>query len=252
MVNGGTGPMSPAPRTTPPAWDPLGAAPFAWDLPDIDLAPQSGSTLVRRAASPVTARAAMGVAVLTVAGQILGMIAGWWSLGWAAIAGTALAVVAVGLFVQAVRGRSLSLIGPGVVLAVATLALAMAGIRGIATVGEPSWGAPAAASEVQSSYRLGVGDGVLDLSDLKLSAGEDVSTSVVVNVGHARIMLPPDADVAVTCSANVGQIDCVGHQNDGLDVVAETHETAIDTPPGTPGTLTLDVHVGVGSVEVTR
>ena len=27
------------PRTTPPAWDPLGAAPFAWDLPDIDLAP---------------------------------------------------------------------------------------------------------------------------------------------------------------------------------------------------------------------
>ena len=103
---------SSADRTTPPAWDPLGAAPFAWDLPEIDLTPASPAP-TRRAASPVIARGIGGLAVLVVAASVLGIVAGWWNPAWAMISGAALAIVAVGLFVQAVRGRSLTLIGPG-------------------------------------------------------------------------------------------------------------------------------------------
>jgi phage shock protein PspC (stress-responsive transcriptional regulator) len=238
----------PPPRTTPPAWDPLGAAPFAWDLPDIELAPQQSQTLVKsRTASPVIARATMGTAVLAVAVQIFGMIAGWWAMSWAAIGGIALAIVAIGLLVQAFRGKSITLVGPGVLLSVATVALALTGLAGTASVGDINW-APTTAEDVKSSYHLSAGDAYLDLSGLKLTADRTVKTALEVNAGQATVIVPDGVKLNVTCSGNVGNVDCLGNTNDGIRVKAAYQ----DTNPEYVGTLDIDVHVGTGNVRVTR
>ncbi|MEP6982004.1 MAG: PspC domain-containing protein [Nakamurella sp.] len=238
------------PRTGPPAWDPLGAAPFAWDLPDIDIAPPSDVATTRtRTGSPVIARATLGVAVLAVAVQVLGLLAGWWAPAWAVIGATALTIVGIGVLAQALRGRRLTLVGPGVLLSAATLILTMTGISGNPTFGSQTWivdnGTP-----LVSEYRLSAGDGVLDLRGLIVPAGKTVTTSLDVKAGQARVVVPADVAVNVTCSSNAGQIDCLGVMLDGLD----SSTTATQGGKPTTGTLDLVVHVGAGNliVEVGR
>lgn len=237
----------PQARTTPPAWDPLGAAPFAWDLPDIELAPQTGSTLVKsRSASPVIARATIGTAAIVVAAQVIGIIAGWWTMSWAAIAGVALGIVAVGLLVQALRGRSMTLLAPGVLLCVATVGLALTGLSGTASVGQRTWAPPT--SSLAPAYSLSTGDAFLDLSRIEVAPGKTVTTSLEVNAGQAEVTLPADVNVKVSCSANAGDVDCVGNTDDGLRVNQSFEDTSIESA----GTLVIDVHVGTGQVRVTR
>ncbi len=233
-------------RPQPPSWDPLGAAPFAWDLPDIDLTtdPTTDGPSVRVS---VIGRIAAGAAMLTAAAQILGMVAGWWTLGWAAIAGSALAVVGLGLLIQALLGRRLTLIGAGAVLSVATIGLALTGLTGIASVGDRTW-SPGSGADIQAEYRLGTGSAVLDLSSVELRRGETVHSTLEVNVGSATVTLPPDTNVDVTCRSNAGQIDCVGELLDGLD----SERTFTDHGHPEAGLLTLDVHVGTGEATVTR
>ena len=238
---------TPEPRTTPPAWDPLGAAPFAWDLPEVDLTPASDLAPARRTASPVIARATGGIAVLVIAVSVLGIFAGWWDPAWAAVSGAALAVVAAGLLVQALRGRSLTLIGQGVFLSFVTIALSITGISGTATAGDRTW-TPATAGAVESDYRLSAGDAVLDLRQLKLAPVQTVTTSLDVNAGQARVLVPAGVTVNATCSSNAGQIDCLGIMQDGLNTSATGHQDG----PATAGTIDLDVHVGAGNIEVTR
>ena len=58
----------------PPGWDPLGAAPFAWDLPEPPALRQS-----RAARGPARATwLAAGVLLLTASLVTIGAIAGWW------------------------------------------------------------------------------------------------------------------------------------------------------------------------------
>lgn len=247
-ADGADGAHTAEPRTTPPAWDPLGAAPFAWDLPDIDLAPRSElATARRRTASPVIARATGGLVMLVIAVSVGGIFAGWWNPAWSAVAGAALAVVALGLLAQSLRGRSLTLIGPGVFLSLATLALSVTGISGTATAGDVIWTANQT-TPLQDSYRLSAGNGTLDLTGLTIDAGGTVSTSVEVNAGQAKVLVPANVAVDVTCSSNAGQIDCLGVTLDGLNQSATGHQNA----PGAAGTLELEVHVGAGNLVVTR
>ena len=240
--------MAPDAQRTPPSWDPLGAAPFAWDLPDIEVAPKQTQTLEkRRQPSPVIGRAAVGTALLVTAVQVFGIMVGWWAMAWAAIAGTALAIVAVGLLLQALRGRTMTLIVPGVLLSVATVGLAMTGIAGTATAGDRVW-APTTPAAVESHYELTAGEATLDLGDLTIPGGQTVNTSLFVNAGNAIVYVPAAVNLDVTCTSNAGDIDCMGLTMEGLN--NEQHYTS--TASSDAGTLHLDVHVGTGQVRVTR
>ncbi len=238
-------PVAPPPRTTPPAWDPLGAAPFAWDLPDIDVAPKSTLVQTRRPA-PVIYRAAFGLAMLVAAVQVAGIFAGWWLLTWAAVAASALVVVALGLLVQALLGRRITLLAPGIVLAVITVALTLTGMSGTTDVGNQAW-TPTSATALQSEYHVSAGQAKLDLSGLTLERGTTVTTSVHVEAGQAMVLLPEKVNLNVTCSSNVGSVDCVGNRIDGFD----NDETFVDTIES-GGTINLDVHVGAGDLLVSR
>ena len=230
----------------PPAWDPLGAAPFAWDLPEPGPAPAPPSA-ARTTGRGAWASITLGLALLAGAGAASGVFAGWWALSWAAVAAIPLAVVALGLLIGSLRGRGGSLIGPGVFLSVLTLGLALTGLTGTEGFGEQRW-EPTSVQQLESSYLVNGGQGVLDLTGLTVPAGTERDVAVTVRTGQAQVLLPEGLNVDGTCQVNVGSADCLGQSNDGLNSSAEF----ASTPSPTQGTVHLTVTVGAGEAEVRR
>ncbi|AZI58638.1 PspC domain-containing protein [Nakamurella antarctica] len=247
---------------TPPAWDPLGAAPFAWDLPDIDVGPYgstqyspdhfgvtgaSSTAVATRNRNYVITRLTLGFALLTGAVGALGVLGGWISWPWAVVSAAMLAVVALGLFVASLRGRAPSLIGPGIFLSVLTLALSVSGISGTAGFGNQLW-VISQSSQLQPEYRINAGEGVLDLSGISLTAGESVTTSLKVSAGSGSVTLPAGVNLNVQCRTDAGDMDCLGEMRDGL----RNAYTFTDLKPTYTGTINLTVQVNAGELKVSR
>lgn len=225
-------------QPAPPAWDPLGAAPFAWDLPEPAApplpAPPQG---VRSKVTPIT----LGLALLT-GGIALAFAPG---LSAAGIAALLLGVVGLGLVVGAFMqsGRGLVLIA--IPLALLTWVLHAAPAAGF-KVGGSYWD-PVTSAELQPRYAVTVGNGRLDLTGLRLAPGQTVRTSVNVGIGETHVLLPPNIDAQVSCQTQVGQVDCLGQTStDRVDVT----DNGFDGPGG--GKVILDVHSGVGEIHVER
>jgi len=230
----------PAPQ--PPPWDPLGVAPFAWDLPDP--APSAPPRPAPRQRS-VIGRITLGVVLLFGALATIGIFQGWWDLTWARVSAIALTIVAVGLLIASLRGRGGSLIGPGIFLSLLTLALTITGINGTTGYGQQNW-TPTSVAAAEQSFELNGGQGTLDLRQLTVPAGQTVDTDVTVRAGQATVIVPKATALNVTCSANAGEVDCLGETASGLQREVTTAE------PGSPdrGTINLTVHVGAGQGQV--
>jgi phage shock protein PspC (stress-responsive transcriptional regulator) len=99
---------------------------------------------------------------------------------------------------------------------------------------------PASATAVQSSYRLGVGDLKIDLSQIDAAGRHTVNARL--GVGELKIVVPHDADVHVDAHANVGDVFVLKNHDDG-------HNASIHT--GT-GQFKIDARVGVGRIDVVR
>ncbi len=252
-----TVPAGPYGRTEPPSWDPLGAAPFAWDLPEPATPPEPpepprpGAWL-----TPLT----FGLALL--AGGIAGaVVLGFGGAGGLRVVfGVVLAVLGLGLLVGAFlhRGRGLiALAIPLILLTYAVTAAQLQDWRGA----EDLTAAPTTVAAVAPSYERSAGDIRLDLRQLDLSTptGTDalpattgpVSTTVAVDVGSIEVQVPPDADVTVRCEASLGQVDCLGHELEGPGLETTVTDLGRDgVSSGRP--LMLDVSAGLGDVEVRR
>ena len=89
-------------QNTPPAWDPLGVAPFAWDLPE----PPPRTMPRRRWRQAVVARMAAGTAVLVCASALVGDIAGWWPLSTVIAASWAVIALVIGLLIGSHHRRA--------------------------------------------------------------------------------------------------------------------------------------------------
>jgi hypothetical protein len=229
-------------RTTPPAWDPLGVAPFAWDLPEPTPLPQPSTAKSRDRG--VIARIAMGATLLVGGLTAAGVFAGWWALTWAQVSAIALGVLAVGLLISALRGRGYSLIGPGVFLSLVTLALAVTGISGTGGYGatnlHPTY------ADLQNSYSSNAGEFRLDLSGVTIPKGEVKSVEVDLKGGHAEVVVPVGMNVNATCEAQVGHTECLGEVSDGVRKLSTGHAAGQTDS----GTLNLDVKVNAGFAEV--
>jgi phage shock protein PspC (stress-responsive transcriptional regulator) len=229
----------------PPAWDPLGAAPFAWDLPDPAPRDPEPEPPVRRRRSKVGLMT-VGVTLIAVAGMaVLGVPE-------TDMVGVALAVLGLGMvagsFVRGGRG----LIGLAVPLAVVGI-----GLTSVFPDEWPSTGItagdikekPTSVSEVQPLYDRTAGSIKLDLSQLPDSSTVPVYTRVQVGAGSAKVIVPEDADVELTCRSGAGEVDCLGMTSEGHD-----EEPVTVTSEGS-GDLKINVDVevtGAGDVEVTR
>ncbi|MFP5019882.1 PspC domain-containing protein [Pseudonocardia phyllosphaerae] len=245
-------------RQQPPAWDPLGAAPFAWDLPEPGPEPGAVPAGRRRTSklTPVTLAVALIVAGMT--GVVL--LAAPGALPASAVPGAALVVVGAGLVIGAFRRAGRWLIPFAVLLALVTA------VTGAAegAVGPDGWAtrdgvgsvteAPASVAALRPEYRVGTGTVDLDLSGLDLTAapGADgpVRTAATAGVGGVSVTVPEDADVVVHGSTGMGDVSVDGRSESGRDARLDVTDPGPDGPGGR--VLELNLRSETGYVEVHR
>lgn len=243
------------PARTPPAWDPLGVAPFAWDLPEPGPEPATPAP-PRSKLTPVTLAVALvvagmvGVVALTAPGV----------LPASAVPGAALAVVGIGLLIGAFLRAGRWLIPFAVVLALMTGMTSLAndalGPDGWAVRGGfgPVDAAPATAAQLAPEYRRGTGAIDLDLTRIDLAPGPGaegpVRTRADVGAGGISVRVPENADLVVRGSAGFGDVTVDGQSRAGQDASLRVVDPGPDGPGGR--VLELDLRAEMGSVEVQR
>ncbi|MFN3339512.1 MAG: PspC domain-containing protein [Dietzia sp.] len=232
----GSGPGAPYGPPVPPSWDPLGAAPFAWDLPDPGTipapAPEPSGPRTRSRLTKVTLGLAL-IAVAVAAG--LSTLGGLTWLDSTRIAAIALAVVAGGLLIGAVTRR-----GHGLLVVAGPLA-GFVLLASLVQVPEGGWGDTGEQlieitdpAQLDAPINHQIGSITVDMRELELD--RDRSYSIANNVGEVQVLLPENLDVIATCRSDIGSVDCP----EGIDM------------PGPDGpVLTLYVYSGVGSIVVT-
>ncbi|MET9328166.1 PspC domain-containing protein [Tsukamurella sp. NPDC003166] len=223
----------------PPRWDPLGAAPFAWDLPEpaAAVAPVPVGPKRRTRVTPVT----LGIALLTAAAiATVNLVLG---VPISPVVGAAivLAVVGGGLVIGAFRRSGYGLLAVAIPLAgfvvIGTMAQNVMSGYADAPRGDQNF-TVTDPSTLQEKYTVQAGSLNLDLRGLALDQDRTVYTKVAV--GETRISVPEKMNVIVHCSVGVGDTHCP----DGLVRGAAA-------APGSP-TLTIVARGNVGDVEVTR
>ncbi|MGY1526942.1 PspC domain-containing protein [Streptomyces sp. MN3] len=167
----------------------------------------------------------------------------------------ALGVIGLGIAVSAFLGRT----GAGsIVLAVLTAGL-LAGSTAMPDDIGTDWTRtgwrPASVAQIRPVYDLGAGEGKLDLSAVRVPAGDTVSTQVQVGLGRIHVVVPRDATVRLRVEVGLGDIQVPGDGRKDVDVAPGKYkEMTLEPPPGAgkAGTLRLDLRVGAGQAEVSR
>jgi phage shock protein PspC (stress-responsive transcriptional regulator) len=227
----------------PPAWDPLGAAPFAWDLPEPQPAapePEPEPPARRRRSRiglatfgiTVAAGAALFATNAFPAHVSVGILAG---------------IVGLGMIAGSFLGGGRGLIALSAVLCCFGALLSVSHVNNVHDIGGDLNETPTSISQVQPSYQGGIGDVTLDLTQLPNSG--TVQTSVSVGTGDARVLVPSTADVVVTCHSPIGNVDCLGQHASGPNNNT-VHATQND--PSNNLKIVLDVGSTIGDVEVTN
>lgn len=233
----GSAPDQSAPAT-PPAWDPLGVAPFAWDLPE--------PTPVRTAAVPPSrprsrlTSVVLGLAILaSVAAWAIGSATGGDVMTPGRIAAVGLTVIGLGLVVGAFLRRGYGLlVVTGPLIGFVVLASLVGPVDwDNHTMGTQTW-TPTTAAQVAPQYVGRFGDFTLDLSGVALT--EDTSVDVDLKMGTFTVVVPENLDVRNTCSMAFGEARCLP---EGIDGGAD----GIGGP-----VLTVNVDGAFGEVQVHR
>jgi phage shock protein PspC (stress-responsive transcriptional regulator)/predicted membrane protein len=233
---------------TPPAWDPLGAAPFAWDLPEPT--PQPGPEEDEEH-EPARRRSRIGlltVGVALITAAVLSSVAGGW-INPQHIVGVVLGVLGVGMVVGSFRRGGRGLIALAVPLAAIGIGMTTIFPNGVQGGFGDIKEQPTSLSEVRSNYERGVGSVELDLT--KLPASGHLNTRIHLDLGDVTVIVPETADVDLRCTARLGDVQCLDREQSGTD---NNLVTANDNGSDGVGGLDLDLNVGVGtgSVEVRR
>ncbi|MFH8453073.1 PspC domain-containing protein [Streptomyces fungicidicus] len=167
----------------------------------------------------------------------------------------ALAVFGIGVAVSAYLGRT----GAGsVVLAVVTAGL-LAGSAAVPKDIGTDWARttwePTSVAQIRPAYDLGTGEGVLNLSAIRVPEDRTVSTRAEVGLGRILVTVPRDVTVKLSIDVGVGDIQLPGDKQKDVDVAPGKHKEVTLRPPAgaeAAGTLHLELHVGAGQAEVRR
>ncbi|WP_009479414.1 PspC domain-containing protein [Rhodococcus sp. JVH1] len=222
----------------PPAWDPLGVAPFAWDLPE-PARTTAPAVQPDRTHSRLTTMV-IGLAILAAAAATALSVAtgsDWLNAG--RIGAVALAVIAVGLLIGGFlrKGYGLLVVAGPLIGFVILASLVGSLDLNSENMGDRTWN-PATAAAVEPAYSGGFGSFTLDLRNVTLT--EDKTVDVSGQFGEVVVLLPPGMNVENHCTTQFGDAQCLPEGLDG----------GVD---GTDGhVLTLNADVRFGSVEVRR
>lgn len=223
---------------TPPSWDPLGVAPFAWDLPEPTTVHLPASTTPKKRRSRWTS-SFIGLALLAAA--VTGGIAAATGSEWlspARIGAVALGVLAVGLILGAFLRKGYGLL----VVAFPVLGFViLASIVGPVNFDGATSGSvdarPTTVAQLQPSYSIAGGDLQLDLRGLALTDNRTVA--IDVTGGNATIWVPSTMTIDPTCVAVMGSAAC------GSGGLQRGTDAAEDAP-----VLTIDGDVRLGNLEI--
>lgn len=102
----------------------------------------------------------------------------------------------------------------------------------------------AGTQDLRSSYKLAVGEMILDLRDVRVTSPE-TRVKARVDIGSLRVIVPQNVALEVRGDAQLGQVDILGNSDDGRHARTSVIQTGKHV-------LVLDAHVGVGQVRVTR
>jgi phage shock protein PspC (stress-responsive transcriptional regulator) len=252
----GSDPLTvPTSTATPPAWDPLGAAPFAWDLPEPS-APPPPPPPRRLPVTPVTLGLALLAGGLTAVVMLLGGMLTLPTLP--VLLGVVLAVIGAGLVFGAFVRSGRGLIPFALILSALTWGAVSAPLdrwqgHGLGDLHV----APTALAQLQPTYQRTAGDVQLDLRNLDLAVvpggnSSEVRTRVSVGAGDVTIWVPPNADVTFTGEAGLGDVQ-FGEQTQsgpGSQVKVVNDLGADGVASGRP--LVINAEIGAGNVEVHR
>ncbi|MGY1721799.1 PspC domain-containing protein [Blastococcus sp. SYSU DS0533] len=201
--------------------------------------------------SPVPGITIAGLLILMGLLALLSRVTAW-DPGPGTFLGTALVVVGAGLVVGAVTGGRTArggLIALGVVLSLAlmTASVTPSGGNGI---GDRTF-RPQTVDDVREVYSGGIGDLVVDLSEVPLDdLDETLEVRIEHGVGDVEVVVPRSADVRVSADQGVGELDVLGTSGAGTGYHAGTG-SARWTDDGEPE-IELEIHSGIGQVEVSR
>ena len=153
---------------------------------------------------------------------------------------SALAVVGLGLVVGSFLGRSIGLVL--LALGVSAALIGTVAVRPVldAGVGERTWTPTGPAT-----YKLGVGEATLDLSQVVARETDAVGIDARVEVGHLIVLVPDGVRVSLTAKTDFGNVEVFGDQQGGRTV-----SRVLDLGPTGSPQLRLDLHVHTGDLEV--
>jgi phage shock protein PspC (stress-responsive transcriptional regulator) len=159
-----------------------------------------------------------------------------------------LSVIGVGLLVGSVRGRASWLILLGLLLVPVMAVTSVASDVPIRGRSGQQLERPLALADVQPGYLLSAGDFTLDLGHVDFGARPRL-VSVRMGAGTLNVVVPRDQPVTVTSTIRAGEMTVLGRPaNAGLQV----SDTVTESGDARLGHLTLDLHLGVGKIVVSR
>lgn len=169
-----------------------------------------------------------------------------------AVLASGLLVMGIGLLIGAGWGRARSLVLWATLLTLAVAAVGASPVRLGGAVERTVW-TPANAAALQPRYVAGAGRVTLDLSHLTLGAGGSAATRVELGAGQLVVILPQPGgpEIRITAHSGLGDIRL---PDDSVSGGVSTDRT-VDLNPGAAaahGTVSLDLSVGAGEVEVNQ
>lgn len=227
----------------PPSWDPLGAVPQAWGLPDLPPEPEPEPPVRRyRWYNPLAV-------LVTLVFGVVALSAFGLSTALAMMLGVAGLFLIGGAFLRVGRWP--------VLLAVPLAALALLGAvfsNYPQRATDLSMGdlhvSPRSAEELQRNYGRAAGVVDLDLTELPVAGDQTLRTAVDVGAGEIHVRVPREVDVRSVCRTDLGEVDCLGATDQGHDSSRTKLDEGTDGPGG--GRLELYLTAGAGRVEVIR
>jgi hypothetical protein len=188
-------------------------------------------------------------------GSILIVIGGLWALDLAGavelkvsvVLSSVLIVIGLALLIGAVKGPHSGLVVAGLFLSIAVvIAGVVPSISFSGGVGERQVRVTEQSS-LAATYEIALGDLSLDFGDLVMS--ESAVVSVSAGAGNVVVTLPPSVPVSITASTGAGEVVLLGQRSNGISVTREYESEGFDTAEIT---LTLDIDVAAGRIEVSR
>ncbi|MEU8359195.1 PspC domain-containing protein [Nonomuraea sp. NPDC048882] len=166
------------------------------------------------------------------------------------VGGAMLITVGAGLLIAAWWGRGAGLVAAGTALVlIVAMGLVLGGLP--RNIGPSEW-TPTTIAEANQLYDVGLGDGRLDLSELRLPPGTHVTFNAAVSAGELVVIVPPTARVEVHATNKIGDIVIDQSLKGGVQVRSDKVLEPETKPEGKVSTIVLYLKGGVGDMEVRR